>query len=80
VAEVAHGSSRFWFALIVLAVPPGTAVPSLGSLAYPAFAHWSKALAAWGTGLHCESPAWTICRHPSFERMMVRLGITTARL
>ena len=75
-----HGRGRFWFSLIVLAVPSGTAGPSIRSLNHPAFSHWREALACWGTELHFDFPAWTMLRQPSGESMVVILGIAKDRL
>src|SRR5438128_8461318 len=75
-----HGSGRFWFALIVLAVPSGAAVPRICALDYPAFAHWREALTSGGTGLHFNAPARTVFRQPGFEHLIVILGIAKDRL
>src|SRR5882672_8962686 len=62
VANLAHRSSRFWFALRVLAIAPGTAVPRVRALHYPAFAHGRKPFAVFWPGLHLDSPARALRR------------------
>src|SRR5712692_10401719 len=80
VAELDHGSGRFWFALRVLAVPPGPAGPSIRALNHPAFAHWRESLGFWGTELHFDFPARTVFFHPGLERRIVILVIAKDRL
>ncbi len=80
ITDLDHGSGRFGFALIVFAVPSGTAVPRIRALNYPAFAYWCEALAAGGTEFHFDSPARTVFRQPGFEHMIVILGIAKDRL
>src|SRR5882724_9222979 len=77
VAEVDHRSGRSWGALIVLAVPPRPAGPRIRALHHPAVAHGRETWAAWGTGLHCESPAGPIFRQPRVERRIIIFGSAT---
>ena len=74
-ADLDHCGGGFWFALIVLAVPSGTAVPCIRTLDYPAVAHGCEALASRGTGFHFDAPARTGFLQPGFESMIVILGI-----
>src|SRR5216683_2344866 len=80
VAEVEHRSGGFRFALIVLAMAPGTAIPRIRALYDPAFAHGRESFGTFWPGLHLDSPARTILRQPLFERMVVIFGIAKDRL
>ena len=80
VAELDHRGGRVGCALVVLAVPPGTAVPRIRALHHPPFAHGCEARAAFGTGLHLDPPAGSIFCQPRVEGMIVILVIAKDRL
>src|SRR5262249_58628675 len=77
--DLDHSSTRFYPALIVLAVPTIPARPSVGPFHDPALLSWGKASRAHRTQVHCDAPARPMLGHPSLSGMVRILLIGQAR-
>src|SRR5438874_10628624 len=70
-----HSSTRFYTALIVLAVPAIPAMPGVRALNHPAFLQRREAFRARRTRLHFDAPASTMRGHPGVQGVVVILLI-----
>ena len=62
--DLDHSRTRFYTALIVLAVPTIPAMPSVCPFNHPAFLQRGKASRACWPHLHFDAPARTMLGHP----------------
>src|SRR5262245_49081647 len=79
ITDLDHSSTRFYAALIVLAVPAVPAMPRVRPLNHPAFFQRREAFRTRRTHLHCDVPASTMFGHPGVQGMMVILLVRTNR-
>src|SRR5207245_3603972 len=77
--DVDHGSTGFYTALIVLAVPTIPARPGVCPCNHPAFLQRCEAAYARRTRLHCDTPARPIHGQPGVQGMVVILLICKDR-
>src|SRR6266436_8605329 len=75
ITDFDHSSTRFYTALIVLAVPAIPAMPGVRPLNHPAFLQRREAFRARRTHLHFDAPAGTMLGHPGIEGVIVILLI-----
>src|SRR5467141_1578846 len=74
ITDLDHSSTRFYTALIVLAVPAIPAMPGVRALNHPAFLQRREAFCARRTHLHFDVPAGTMLGHPGVSG---RIGAAT---
>ena len=79
ITDLEHGSTGFYAALIVLAVPAIPAMPGVRPLNHPAFLQRCEACRARRTHLHFDVPAGTMLGHPGVQGMMMLLLIRKDR-
>ena len=79
ITDLDHSSTRFYAALIVLAVPAIPARPGVRPLNHPAFFQRREAFRARRTYLHFDVPAGTMFGHPGVQGMIVILLIRKDR-
>src|SRR5438067_13212332 len=75
ITDLDHGSTGFYTALIVLAVPALPAMPGVRALNHPAFLQRREAFRARRTRLHFDAPASTMRGHPGVQGVVVILLI-----
>ena len=79
ITDLDHSSTRFYAALIVLAVPAIPAMPGVRPLNPPAFLQWCEAFRAHRTYLHFDAPPGPMLGHPGVEGVIVILLIRKDR-
>src|SRR6266702_3057403 len=77
--DLDHGSTRFYTALIILAVSAVPAMPGVRALSHPAFLHRGEAFCALWTRLHLKAPTGPMLGRPGVQGMVVVLLIRKDR-